>query len=249
MKRILAIILAAMLVAGILGGCKQVVSSGTTSAVPKETEEASAAQEDTIDTTAKSTEPLLDINDIPEPDLSEISVDYQGAAPKEGEEVAILHTGMGDISIRFFPEVAPKAVYNFIALAKDGRYDEILFHRVTSIETAGCTVIQSGDYTNYNGTGGVSAYGDSFGYEVSDYVHNTPGSVAMAHSGMPDSNGSQFYINVLDNNNLDGQYTVFAQVYDGMDVVEQIAAVERDASDKPINDVILESVEIVNYSK
>ena len=242
MKRILAIILAAMLVAGILGGCKQVVSSGTTSVVDNESEEATAEQEETMNQTAKSTEPLMNIEDVPAADLSNIDVEYQGAAPEKGEEVATLHTSMGDISFRFFPEVAPMAVYNFKALAKDGRYDGTIFHRVINN-----FMIQGGDYTNFNGTGGVSAFGDSFGYEVSDYVHNTPGAVAMAHSSMPDSNGSQFYINQVDNNYLDGDYTVFGQVYDGMDVVNAIAEVATDSSDRPLEDVVLTSVEIHEY--
>ena len=94
----------------------------------------------------------------------------------------------------------------------------------------------------------MSAYGETFGLEVSDYLRNIPGSLAMARSSDPNSNGSQFYINVADNGSLDGDYTVFGQVYDGMDVVNKIAAVERDASDKPVKDVVLKSVEVVKYS-
>lgn len=196
--------------------------------------------------TAKSTDPLLNMSDIPAPELSNIDVDYQGAMPQKGDTVATIHTSFGDISFRFFDEVAPMAVANFKALAEDGRYDGTIFHRITTVATSGLAVVQGGDYTEFNGTGGVSAFGESFGYEVCDYVHNTPGSVAMAHSSLPDSNGSQFYINVSDNNFLDGDYTVFGQVYDGMDVVNAIAVVDTDYSDRPLEDVVI-SVEIHEY--
>lgn len=239
MKQITAILLALILCISILSGCKQVVSSGTIDAVETEPldQQTEVQTQEEKDVTA-----LLDINDIPDANLLEIDVDYQSAEPTEGEEVAILHTSMGDIAFRFFVEVAPKAVYSFKALAQDGRYDNTIFHRI--IENF---MIQGGDYTNFNGTGGVSAYGDGFGLEISDYLHNTRGAVAMANTGQPDSNGSQFYINQVDNNYLDGNYTVFGQVYDGMDVVDAIAAVDTDASDKPVEDVVLQSVEIVPY--
>ena len=190
----------------------------------------------------KSTQPLISMSDVPERELSKIDADYQYADPKDGEEIAVIHTNYGDISFRFLPEVAPMAVENFKALAKAGRYDDTLFHRVID-----GFMIQGGDYTNYDGTGGESAFGESFGYEVFEQVHNSEGAVAMAHSSLPDSNGSQFYINQVDNNYLDGSYTVFGQVYDGMDVVESIASVDTDYSDKPLSDVIVESVEITEY--
>ena len=109
-------------------------------------------------------------------------------------------------------------------------------------------MIQGGDYTNFNGTGGESAFGESFGLEVSDYLSNIEGAVAMANTGQPNSNGSQFYINQVNNNNLDGNYTVFGQVYDGMDVVNKIAAVKTGANDKPVQDVVLEKAEIIAYA-
>ena len=108
-------------------------------------------------------------------------------------------------------------------------------------------MIQGGDYTKFNGTGGESAYGEGYGLEVSDYLSNIEGAVAMANTGQPNSNGSQFYINQVNNNNLDGNYTVFGQVYEGMDVVNTIAKVKTDSSDKPVEDVVLESAEIVKY--
>ena len=133
------------------------------------------------------------------------------------------------------------AVTSFKALAKAGRYDKTIFHRVIKN-----FMIQGGDYTKFNGTGGQSAFGEEFDLEISDYLRNTAGSVAMANRG-PGTNGSQFYINQVDNGYLDGNYTVFAQVYEGMDVVNDIAGVKTDYNDKPVSDVILESVELHKY--
>lgn len=247
MKRTLAIILSILMITTVLAGCgTQVVSSGKTDVVSKTDTDDNTTKE-TASVEAKSTDPLLSIDDVPDPDLSNIDADYQTAEPKEGDTIAILHTDKGDITFKFFPEVAPKAVANFEALAKDGRFDETIFHRITTVDTAGCEVIQAGDYTNYNGTGGVSAFGTSFGYEVSDYTLNIRGSVAMAHSSQPDSNGSQFYINTANNNALDGDYTVFAQVIDGMDVVDEIHSVKRDSSDAPVEPIYIHSVEITTY--
>ena len=102
------------------------------------------------------------------------------------------------------------------------------------------------NYTNFNGTGGASAYGEEFDLEISDYLTNIEGSVAMANRG-PGTNGSQFYINQINNNYLDGNYTVFGQVYEGMDIVNAIAGVKTGANDKPLKDVILESAELHEY--
>lgn len=247
MKRILAIVLTVMMIAAVLAGCNKKVGSGTTSAVSKTESQAESAE--TVAQEAKSTDPLLNIDDIPAADLNKADAEYQKKAPEKGEEVAILHTNYGDISFKFFPEVAPKAVNSFKALAKAGRYDNTIFHRITKPETSGIGVVQGGDYTNFNGTGGESAYGKGFGLEVSDYLSNIEGSVAMARSQDPNSNGSQFYINSVNNNSLDGQYTVFAQVYEGIDVVGKLAKVQTGQNDKPVKDVVLQSVEIVEYSK
>lgn len=190
---------------------------------------------------AKSTDALFSIKDVPKQNLDAANAEYQTKAPEKGEEVATLHTNYGDISFKFFPEVAPMAVTSFKALAKAGRYDNTIFHRVIKN-----FMIQGGDYTKFNGTGGQSAFGEEFDLEISDYLRNTAGSVAMANRG-PGTNGSQFYINQVDNGYLDGNYTVFAQVYDGMDVVNDIAAVKTDSSDKPVSDVIIESVELHSF--
>ena len=126
------------------------------------------------------------------PSLKEDTVNkvgYQLEMPKDGDTIAILHTSMGDITWRFFPENAPKAVENFITLAKDGKYDNTIFHRVYKD-----FMLQGGDYEKGNGTGGKSAFGSAFEDEFSNTLFNIRGSVAMANSGV-NTNGSQFFIN------------------------------------------------------
>lgn len=240
-------------------------------------------------------------------------VGFQLDAPNDGDTIAIMHTSKGDIKLRLFADQAPKTVTNFINLAKEGKYDNTIFHRVIND-----FMIQGGDYENADGTGGTSSYGESFEDEFCDKLFNIRGAVSMANSG-PDTNGSQFFINqttpeayknnggfsvfenqwanikaqlenykdselfsafvqqygtycyntdvisddikkLYDDNGgnpyLDGAYnavdrghTVFAQVIEGMDVVDSIASVAVDSStNKPTEDVKVTSVEITTYS-
>ncbi len=248
MKRIIALTLCLLLMAASLAGCgKEVVSTGKTTAKTDDATEAQTQTEAEKTNTESGDYSMVlsgsytKLADVPAADLSAIDTDYQNAAPKAGDVIATFHTSFGDIKMRFFPEVAPKAVNNFIALAKAGKYDKTIFHRVIAN-----FMIQGGDYTNFNGTGGESIYGEGFGPEISDYVLNIRGAVSMAQSAMPNSIGSQFYINQANNNWLDGDYTVFGQVYEGMEVVDKIAAVKT-VSDAPVETVELTSVEIGTY--
>ena len=240
MKRIITAALCLTLLAVMLTACgNEVVSRGTTS---------TSAPAETVSYKPKSTDALISLSDVPAQDLSKVDAEYQMRAPEEGEEVAIIHTNHGDICFKFFPEVAPMAVANFKALAQASRYDDTIIHRIFHPSTSGISGIQGGDYTKFNGTGGESAFGTSFGYETSEYLSNIRGSVAMAHSSLPDSNGSQFYINQDNNSVLDGGYTIFGQVYDGLDVVDEIYSVRTDSNDRPLTDVIVKSIEITTYS-
>ncbi len=252
---------------------------------------------------------------------------FQLEAPKAGETVAIMHTSMGDISLRLFPEGAPKTVENFTTHAKEGYYDGLTFHRIIND-----FMIQGGDPKG-TGTGGESIWGTPFEDEFDSKLYNIRGSLAMANSG-PNTNGSQFFINqvgpgsfnadnfkgyslqtynsiytnfcesyeqykksyptfndfmtqylptyysqlaqmginmpfVYDlvppevwdlykaqggNIYLDGAFragsghTVFGQVYEGMDIVDKIAAVETDANGKPAEDVIIKTIEIKEFA-
>lgn len=233
MRKIIALSMVVILCAALFSGCgKDVVYSGTTTKT--QSEETQMTYE------GKPTDKLLEIDDIEVKEDVTVEEDYATRDPEKGETVAILHTNYGDISMRFLDDVAPLATNNFVTLAKEGRYDKTIFHRVINN-----FMIQGGDYTNFNGTGGASAYGTEFPNEVSEYASNVRGAVAMANAG-PDTNGSQFYINQVDNFYLDGGYTVFGWVYEGMDVVDAIANVATSA-DKPLDDVIIEYVEVVEY--
>ncbi len=113
---------------------------------------------------------------------------FQTEKPVKGEEIAVMHTNMGDFSIRFFPEAAPKAVENFKTHAKDGYYDGLTFHRVISD-----FMIQGGDPKG-DGTGGKSIWKQPFEDEFDQKLLNITGALSMANSGV-NTNGSQFFIN------------------------------------------------------
>jgi len=129
-----------------------------------------------------------------------------------GEELVVLHTSMGDIKLRMFPEGAPKAVENFLTHARAGYYDGVIFHRV--IEDF---MIQGGDPTG-TGMGGESIWGGGFAYEFALNLRHFRGALAMAHSSLPDSNGSQFYI--VQNHNLYSEYkTDFEEMLEYQDTI------------------------------
>ena len=114
-------------------------------------------------------------------------IGYQLDLPEEGEEIAVVHTNMGDFKLRLFPDAAPKAVENFTTLAEQGYYDGIIFHRVIND-----FMIQGGDPTG-TGMGGESIWGAPFEDEFSDYAYNFRGALSMANAGA-NTNGSQFFI-------------------------------------------------------
>ncbi len=149
---------------------------------------------------------------------------------------ATLKTNKGDIALEFYPELAPKAVENFLTLAGQDYYDGVIFHRV--IEEF---MIQGGDPTG-TGTGGPGyTFEDEFKPEHPEAKKGyARGTVAMANSG-PNTNGSQFFI-VHKDAPLPYSYTIFGRVTEGMEVVDEIASVETDPQDKPLDDVVIESV-------
>ncbi|ASZ08132.1 MULTISPECIES: peptidylprolyl isomerase [Enterococcus] len=177
---------------------------------------------------------------------------------------ATIKTNRGDITVQLFPELAPKTVQNFIELAKKGYYDGVIFHRVIPD-----FMIQGGDPTG-TGMGGESIYGESFEDEFSRELFNLRGALSMANAG-PNTNGSQFFI--VNNENvpanmlgqlegagfpaevieaykgggtpwLDFRHTVFGHVVEGMTVVDEIANVQRGPQDRPVHDVVIETIEI-----
>jgi peptidylprolyl isomerase domain and WD repeat-containing protein 1 len=128
---------------------------------------------------------------------------------------AVLHTSMGDIHLRLFPDKAPKAVENFVTHARNGYYNSTIFHRVIRK-----FMIQGGDPLG-DGTGGESIWGKEFEDEISDLRHDQPYILSMANAG-PNTNGSQFFITTEKTPWLDKKHTIFGRAYQGFDVIHQI---------------------------
>ncbi|HWC47198.1 MAG TPA: peptidylprolyl isomerase [Casimicrobiaceae bacterium] len=149
---------------------------------------------------------------------------------------ATMQTNHGTIELELFDDDAPKTVGNFTKLASEGFYDGVVFHRV--IEDF---MIQGGDPTG-TGSGGP-------GYQFEDEFNEhamVRGSLAMANAG-PNTNGSQFFFVTAESCPwLDGKHTVFGRVTDGMDVVDEISDVDRDARDRPRDDVKIERVVVAD---
>jgi len=147
---------------------------------------------------------------------------------------AILTTSEGAIELELFPEDAPKTVENFTKLASDGYYDGLTFHRVIP------DFMIQGGCPRGDGTGGP-------GYAFEDEFNDHPvarGYLAMANAG-PDTNGSQFFLVMADACPwLDGKHTVFGRITSGQDVADAISQVERDDRDRPLEPVVLESVQL-----
>ena len=193
--------------------------------------------------------------------------DYQLKPLEAGDTLATIKTNMGEIKIKLFPAEAPKTVENFTTHAKNGYYDGLIFHRVIKD-----FMIQGGDPTG-TGMGGESVWEHSFEDEFDVKLHNIKGALSMANAG-PNTNGSQFFIVQADNvpGNmleqmkempesfpedivkayeekggtpwLDFRHTVFGQVVEGIDVVDNIANVEVGTADKPLEDVIIETITV-----
>ena len=211
------------------------------------------------------------------------TIDYKVAAEKQmskpanGETIAIIKVkNFGDIKVKFFKDVAPKAVENFITHSKEGYYNNLTFHRVIDE-----FMIQGGDPLR-DGTGGESIWGEGFGTELDKSLVPYRGSLCMAMSMMPNSIGSQFFItqahyleemeSYLKKSNqypaglleqyknyggylsLYEQYTVFGQVFEGMEVVDAIAKTPTQTTsdgqeDKPVKDVVIETIQITEYQE
>ena len=153
---------------------------------------------------------------------------------KMTDTTAVIDTKFGKIELKFFPEVAPNHVNNFIDLAKKGFYDGTTFHRVIP-----GFMIQGGDPNTKDPDRKKHGMGGP-GYAVKAEFNNTPhkrGILSMARSSDPDSAGSQFFICVGDAPFLDRQYTAFGQVTSGMDVADKIVGQPRDKQDNPLERV------------
>lgn len=211
-------------------------------------------------------------NEEEEKTMYERYAEEQFAEPKEGDTIAIIHVkNYGDITVKFFDDVAPKAVENFVTHSKEGYYNGVTFHRVINE-----FMIQGGDPLG-TGYGGESIWGEGFEEELSEKLLPYRGSLCMASAGTGTSSlGSQFFITqahydeetakILEQYDWPTEiiemykkyggymslyqgYTIFGQVIDGMNVVDAIAKTETDSSDKPLENVIIESIEVTTYKK
>ncbi len=269
-KKYISILIILVMALFLLTGCEQNEGENTNNKVAK---------------TNKNTQTENNNNDD-EIDIEKFdykkAAEEQMAMPEEGETIAIIKVkNFGEMKVKFFKDVAPKAVENFITHSKNGYYNGLTFHRVINE-----FMIQGGDPTGI-GTGGESIWGAGFGTELDQKLVPYRGSLCMAMSSKPNSIGSQFFITQAnyseDMNNMlkQGgypvgllneykeyggymslylQYTVFGQVYEGLDVLDKIAAVKTgtvpmiidginygNQEDKPVEDVIIEKVEITTY--
>ena len=187
------------------------------------------------------------------PENSEPTAEDQSTAeePASGLVTATLQTSMGDVAVELYSDRVPRTVENFVGLATGTRtwvdpetgngvdgeplYEDVLVHRIIDD-----FMIQTGDPTG-TGRGGP---GYQFKDELNeDLRHDGPGVLSMANSG-PDTNGSQFFITLAATPHLDDRHSVFGQVTDGMAVVRAIGAVETDANDRPVDPVVLESIDV-----
>ncbi|MBT4936439.1 peptidylprolyl isomerase [Candidatus Peregrinibacteria bacterium] len=193
---------------------------------------------DDVETTLDTEAPSKKIENITNNTTMEFN---QTALPKKGEEIVVMQTTKGTMKMRLFPNEAPKTVENFTGLIKKGYYDGIIFHRVIPD-----FMIQGGDPTG-TGTGGESIWGGKFEDEFDGKGKNIRGALSMANAG-PNTNGSQFFVVQAESTPwLDGRHTVFAQVFEGVDIIDEIINVERNGADKPLEDVIMLKVTLEKF--
>ena len=271
-KKYISIFVIIMLSFVLLTGCVQ------TSSTEKKVEEKQEKQEEQVQN--ETEQEVVDINTFD----FEAAANNQMSKPKNGETIAIIKVkDFGEMKVKFFENIAPKAVENFTTHAKNGYYDGLTFHRVIKE-----FMIQGGD-PDGNGMGGESIWETGFGTELSYELVPYRGSLCMAMSSLPNSIGSQFFItqanydeeikDLLTSANYPAglinqyekyggylslylQYTVFGQVYEGLDVLDKIANVKTKSvplvingvdygtqDDKPVNDVVIETIEITTYKE
>ena len=198
--------------------------------------ETTAATETNTTSSATATEAT-----VPPATTSSAAAEENKPMSQYENKVAEIHTSAGEIDIRFFPDVAPNHVKNFIDLAEKGFYNGSKFHRVIP-----GFMIQGGDPNTISGspsTWGTGGSGKNVAAEFNSVSHKR-GIVSMARSNDPNSASSQFFIVVKDSTFLDKQYTVFGQVTKGMEVADKIVDAPRDASDRPNSPTTIDKIVI-----
>lgn len=164
--------------------------------------------------------------------LGSIALSPANAADKE---VAVFKTSEGEMVVEFWTDVAPKTVENFLTLAKKGFYDGTAFHRIID-----GFMIQGGDPLG----SGIGGPGFQFADEFHPALrHDKPGILSMANAG-PNTNGSQFFITLGPTPHLNNRHSVFGEVVEGLDVVQKIGGVATGPRDRPVKDVVIQTVAI-----
>ena len=179
-----------------------------------------------------------------EADLNVLKAEFESCMLVDRNPVVtITMADGGQVLIELFPEVAPQTVRNFVALARQGFYDGTIFHRI-----APGWMIQGGDPqgTGFGGPG-YSIRGEFALNGFPNQLSHTRGAISMARTYDPDSAGSQFFIVVEDQPGWDGQYAAFGQVISGMEVVDEIVNLPRDANDRPLEPPVMEKVTVEAY--
>ena len=174
----------------------------------------------------------------------DIIISDNNVTPSDTNMTAIMKTSLGEIKLELFSANASKTVENFVKLAKQGFYDNTRFHRVIKE-----FMIQGGDPlskdTSIKDKWGTGGPGYAFEDEIHSNNHNIASTIAMANAG-PNTNGSQFFINTNNNDFLDTKHTVFGKVIQGMDIVREIENTATEGPDRPINDIVIKSIEIID---
>ncbi|SCH53833.1 peptidylprolyl isomerase [Romboutsia sp. 1001713B170207_170306_H8] len=174
-------------------------------------------------------------------------VDEVRTPPKELPIATITFKDFGTVEVELYPHIAPNTVNNFIELSNNGFYDGLTFHRIIKD-----FMIQGGDPEGSGmGGPGYKIKGEFTSNKFTNNLSHTEGVISMARSQSKNSGGSQFFIVTKDAPHLDGQYASFGKVINGMDIVHEIENVETGANDRPVKDVIIESIKVdtkdINY--
>lgn len=215
-----------------------VITSATIREQPQEQAAVNERQPDVLEESTESTK-AVETTESMEIQTQNTTKSYSSAPEMQlGEGVdykAVIKTSLGDLTVDLFEKESPITVNNFVTLAIDGFYDGIIFHRIIKD-----FMIQGGDPQG-TGSGGP-------GYSFADEFNDVPlvrGSLAMANAG-PNTNGSQFFVVTIDATPwLDGKHTNFGQITEGLDILDKIEGVETGPGDKPLEDIVIESIEII----
>ncbi|KAH8924922.1 hypothetical protein BT69DRAFT_33558 [Atractiella rhizophila] len=180
------------------------------------------------------------LNEKPTREELNLALSVASANAVQLAKEATIHTTVGDVKLRLFPNEAPKAVENFCGLVRKGYYDGIIFHRVIPK-----FMIQTGDPLG-DGTGGESLWGRNFEDEFHPKLkHDRPYTLSMANAGA-NTNGSQFFITTVPTPWLDNKHTIFGRAVAGLDVIHSIENVRVDKTDKPLDDIKIVGIDLGN---